>query len=155
MSAALDSLPVLGAVGAVCGAAGTVIGKWREARARERAAKTEADARVTVAAGVTERHEITDRAGYIDQLVTDNRSLRAELATERAAHSFTQSEVTRLRVLTAEQHAALAMAQSQLRTFTLDLIAARGRIEELTGLSNTLRATLDELLAPGEPAGSD
>lgn len=151
MSAMVDALPVLGLASPVL----IALGAWLKGRAQAQTAQAATAGRLGVAQQETERHEITDRAGYIDQLVTDNRSLRAELATERAAHTFTQSEVTRLRVLTAEQHAALAMAQSQLRTFDRDLTAARGRIEELTGLSNTLRATLDELLAPSEPAGSD
>lgn len=76
---ALDSLPVIGAVGAACGAVGTAAGAWFKGRAQAKTAAVTAHARETIAVEETERAELA----LVPALMAEIRLLRSEQRADR------------------------------------------------------------------------
>ena len=119
MSAALDSLPVIGAFGAACGAIGTAVGAWVKGRAQTQTAAVTAHARETVAVEETARAQLA----LVPALIARITALEAQVAqhTVAIADGAARENALARRLTEAEARATLAEREVTLQSARADL----------------------------------
>lgn len=108
MSAALDLVPLLGAVGTACGAVGGVVGAWVRGRAKATVAVAVSHSREVVAVEETGRHEIADRADH-------NAALMRRLAALEERSDRCHEDNAEMRVLLVQAGHDLEQVRDEVR----------------------------------------